>query len=493
MSQSQIRDFYNTQNVLITGGTGFLGKVLIERLLRTTNTAQIFVLIRTKKGKNAQTRLYDMLDSLYYNKVKTENPNFKSRVSAIEGDCVSDNLGLSLQDREKLVTKVNVVFHVAATVHLNENIKTAYKINIGGTENLLKLCQKMKNLKSVIHVSTAFSNCHLDTIDEVFYTYPLGYDEVKILLQDLTPNQAEKLSEKMLEGWPNSYAFTKALTEAMIASEAKNLPIGVFRPAIVTSTYKDPIENWSDSYGGPNSILAGAGLGFLRLFPCDTRSYMEAVPVDLTIAALIAIAWDVYKKDKTEIPVYNYVSSIDNPITYYEFFHLNTIHFPYYPLTKAKWAPKFRTMKKSLSYHVLAIFYHHIPALILDFFQVVRFQRPEMLSRIRKVHALFDLFSFYSEKGWKYSNKNVKLLWERMNESDRKLYNFDISSVQWTYYLRYYYKGLRVYLFEDDLSNLAEAKKKMRRFEFLHNLMLFGIYFLGMNLIWVIFSRIYSP
>lgn len=54
---SKIQQFYNDKNVFITGATGFVGKLLVEKLLRSTDVAKIFVLIRTKKGKNINTRL----------------------------------------------------------------------------------------------------------------------------------------------------------------------------------------------------------------------------------------------------------------------------------------------------------------------------------------------------------------------------------------------------------------------------------------------------
>ena len=62
--ESQICKFYDGQNVFITGGTGFMGKVLVEKLLRSTDVATVFILIREKKGKNVHTRLDDIFDSV---------------------------------------------------------------------------------------------------------------------------------------------------------------------------------------------------------------------------------------------------------------------------------------------------------------------------------------------------------------------------------------------------------------------------------------------
>jgi fatty acyl-CoA reductase len=36
----------------------------------------------------------------------------------------------------------------------------------------------------------------------------------------------------LLEEWPNTYAFTKAMAEDLVRDEGVGLPIGVFRPAI---------------------------------------------------------------------------------------------------------------------------------------------------------------------------------------------------------------------------------------------------------------------
>lgn len=47
----KIREFYSGKNVLVTGATGFCGKVLVEKLLRSCeNIGKIYVLIRRKKN-----------------------------------------------------------------------------------------------------------------------------------------------------------------------------------------------------------------------------------------------------------------------------------------------------------------------------------------------------------------------------------------------------------------------------------------------------------
>jgi thioester reductase-like protein len=53
--------FFEGQNIFVTGATGFLGKVLLEKLLRSCpDVENIFVLIRPKKGKEPSQRINDI-------------------------------------------------------------------------------------------------------------------------------------------------------------------------------------------------------------------------------------------------------------------------------------------------------------------------------------------------------------------------------------------------------------------------------------------------
>ncbi|RZC38408.1 NAD binding 4 and/or Sterile domain containing protein [Asbolus verrucosus] len=496
MIYSQICKFYNNRNVFVTGGTGFVGTVLIEKLLRSTNVAKIYVLIRPKNGKDANTRLDEMFDSEFYTKLKSEKPDFKNRLIAISGDCNLPNLGLSVANHERLIVDVDIVFHGAASTQFTENIKRAYTNNVRNTANLLTFCKQLRRLKSLVHVSTAFTNFIFDSIDEVFYDYNIDYEQIEeVLSKEMSSSEADKLTSSIIRGWPNTYVFTKAWSEAVIKNNAGNLPIGIFRPGIVISTYREPLQYWTNRLSGPASIAASASLGIYQVHLTKrSEVFAELVPADMSVAALIAIAWDVgsaYETGCKEIPIYNYISSKDNSITWNEFAQLNALQFWIYPLKNASWVPNFTAVYHFWEYKFLFLIFHYCPAIIMDIIRVISLRKPKMISLYKKIDNLYDALYPFVRTSFKFSNNNTKSLWNKLNQVDKELFPFDISQVNWLIYFRNYQKGLRLYLHKDPLETLPEAKIRMERFEILQKVMIYTVYLIGIISIFVTLSNIF--
>jgi fatty acyl-CoA reductase len=62
-THAQIEEFYKEQTIFLTGGTGFLGKILIEKLLRQCwDLNKIYVLLRPKKGKSSKERFKEFFE-----------------------------------------------------------------------------------------------------------------------------------------------------------------------------------------------------------------------------------------------------------------------------------------------------------------------------------------------------------------------------------------------------------------------------------------------
>lgn len=56
-----MQQFYQNKAIFLTGGTGFLGKVILEKLLRTCQVDTLYILVRSKKGKDIMTRIEDIV------------------------------------------------------------------------------------------------------------------------------------------------------------------------------------------------------------------------------------------------------------------------------------------------------------------------------------------------------------------------------------------------------------------------------------------------
>jgi alcohol-forming fatty acyl-CoA reductase len=74
-------------------------------------------------------------------------PKFRHKIVTISGDCSIAGLGLSLTDRQTLMSNINILFHAAATIKFDENLKLAIDINVHGTKDVIDLGKEMKQLK----------------------------------------------------------------------------------------------------------------------------------------------------------------------------------------------------------------------------------------------------------------------------------------------------------------------------------------------------------
>jgi fatty acyl-CoA reductase len=228
----------------------------------------------------------------------------------------------------------------------------------------------------------------------------------------------------------------------------------------VTSSYKEPVENWVDSYGA-FGFTAFFSLGLLRVVLYKEDSNMECVPVDLVASAMIACAWDIPQKDP--IPVYNYVSSIDNPTRLIDFIKVIKPQMYRYPLIKAIWMPTFIWTTSSFWYSLFKILCNHTVAILCDMYYILTFKKPKAFVKVRYLEKLFDTFGTFTNISWKFTNGNVKDLWHRITDEDRIMFPFDIRSVKWDTFYGNFLKGLRIYLLKDPLCTLPEARIKMKR------------------------------
>jgi fatty acyl-CoA reductase len=82
-----------------------------------------------------------------FDRIRTESPALFSKIVSMHGDVSEADLGLNEEDRRRVVTDVNIVFHAAATVRFNESLKSAVTLNTLGTQRVIQLCRNIHNLQ----------------------------------------------------------------------------------------------------------------------------------------------------------------------------------------------------------------------------------------------------------------------------------------------------------------------------------------------------------
>ncbi|KAL6433327.1 hypothetical protein ACFW04_006476 [Cataglyphis niger] len=470
--QSEIPQFFAGCKIFLTGASGFLGILLIEKLLRCCpDIEKIYILMRTKKEKSPEERFKEHFNNPVYDKLKEEQPNFGTKVLMIEGDVGKLDLGLSPENR-KLILDTNIIFHGAATVRFNENIRTAVNINVRGTKQMLLLAKEMPNFKAFIYTSTAFSHCIYHFIEEKFYPPPIETDKILTLLDILNDEQLEKLTPTLLGKWPNIYAFTKAIAEDAVRQYSTGIPTCIVRPSIVISTAKEPMPGWINNMYGAVGAIVYCCTGLLRTLHCSSENVADLVPADYVISHFIAASWDLATRNienanpeipETErVPIYNYVSICQNPITWGRFINLNKTYGMRVVSTYVVWYYFIVLNKYKFVHDVYGIFLHKIPAIIVDILLFLSGRKPIFRKASAKVDKFITVISYFSTQQWRFCNDAVINLWERMNPADREIFDFNIDDLDWESHLKHMIPGICVYLFNDSVEIIEKEQVKYR-------------------------------
>lgn len=277
---SPITEFYKNKSILVTGSTGFIGKVLIEKLLYSCpNIDKIYLLIRSNNGKSPQKRMLDMIQEKPFN-MRLKFENIKHKLVAIDSDLSKRQLGLSQQDQSLLIDDVSIIFHVAASVKFEAPLEVNMRHNVMATRELLEFASTFKQLACFIHVSTAYSNCQLRQIDERIYKMDVPEDPMSL-----------KVTQDMLENRPNTYTYTKAMAENVANQYASRMNVVIVRPSIVMSSMREPTEGWVDTINGPVGLSVLGALGILQKIKVNSEVVFDLIPVDIVTNALVSIAW----------------------------------------------------------------------------------------------------------------------------------------------------------------------------------------------------------
>jgi len=364
---------YKDKAVLVTGGTGFLGTALVEKMLRSLpSLGRLYLIVRPSREKSAQERFErDVLGSAAFAKLREElGDDFSERVAQkvriLEGDVHSESLGLGAEDLDELAREVDAVIHSAASVVFDAPLDAAVGSNVRGTLGLLALARSWEKKPLFMHVSTAYvagtegglireeppgetspnrtrldSRAEIARLDEVVREIDEASRERGLVRgfetearrelgmvgeEDEVAGRVEQLrrawvKEKLVErgnerarelGWQDVYTFTKSLAERRMLEERGDLPLVILRPAIIESSVAEPRPGWIQGTRMADPIIMAFAKGILREFPGDPESIVDLVPVDHVVNAVIAAA--ATRPSKPE--VYQVASGERNPLRY---------------------------------------------------------------------------------------------------------------------------------------------------------------------------------
>ncbi|XP_019876284.2 fatty acyl-CoA reductase wat [Aethina tumida] len=502
---SDIQQFYENSTVFVTGATGFIGRLVVEKLLRVVDNIKIYILVRPKKGKEIEKRLEEIFNEPCFEPLKRKRPDFANKVFAIPGDCSEPDVGLNPDDKRKLVAEVNYVIHCAATVRFDEKLKTATCINVRAVRDLLRMSRAMKNLRAIVYMSTAFSNCIRKDIDEKFYTPPLTGEKLLTLVECLEEEKLDEITPILLGKYPNTYVFTKAIAENVVKEEGKHLPIGIIRPSIIIGSVKEPVSGWIDNFYGATGIFMGAALGLLRSIYGKGENHADMVPADYVVNAALAAVWDVANKktlnanqetqneetkEDKQIPIYNYVCTPERPITWNNFKELSEKHSKQIPSEMILWH-YFFAIRPNLFLHTLAVFFFQtIPAHIIDFAAVCIGKKPLLVKGYQKINKFSNVISYFCLREWDFKNCNTQRLWKTMKKPDRDLFEFTMKNLSWDAYFYTYVRGARVYLLKDPLETIPKGYVKLYKVMVAHYCLVGVFILIGLKLLMMIINYV---
>uniref|UniRef100_A0A8D9ACD6 Fatty acyl-CoA reductase n=1 Tax=Cacopsylla melanoneura TaxID=428564 RepID=A0A8D9ACD6_9HEMI len=493
-----VADFYKNGEILLTGGTGFMGKLMIDKILRSfPDINNIYLMVRNKRGLTPEERVEKIFKTAIFDPLNREVPDFRSKIKLIPADIESENLGLSPENKKLLLSKVNIVFHCAASVRFDEELQIGVKTNLYATSQMLNLAKQCPHLKMFIYVSTAFSHFKMRTnVEEKLYKPDSSYRELIQVLK-LSPNDPElkQLKKKYSKENANTYCLTKAASEELLSEEGRSYPVCIFRPSIVISTAKDPIPGWIDNLYGPTGLVCGAQAGIIRSVLADPDVKADIVPVDFVANALVCAPWDArqrYQKDNSSMPVYNYVSSKDNPITWSDFSIKSQMAQLRNPSSQGLWHCFVLLTRHRTIYCLHNLLLHYLFGYIFDTCAWISGNKFRLLPIYDKMGKVVSALEPFSTKEWIFDNHNVQHMWNQLSPFEQNQFPFNIESLNWDDYLDKYVQGLLVHHLNDkmDLETRKKAKKRYKRLTIAHQCVKSLLYVSVVLLIWSLLNYI---
>ncbi|OGQ16754.1 MAG: hypothetical protein A3B70_04120 [Deltaproteobacteria bacterium RIFCSPHIGHO2_02_FULL_40_11] len=246
-------------HIFLTGFPGFIGHRLAQALLTKDPSFTMTFLVHP-----------NMIDL-----AKSNSAQFQNRCTIVVGDITQPDLGLDTRTKEKVLLETTHVFHLAAIYDLTVPKELATRVNVFGTENILNFFSKATALKRLNHISTCYVS------------------------GDLKGEVTSDLLEEN-QHFHNFYESTKHASEVLVQAKKNEMPITIFRPAIVVGDSK---TGETAKFDGPYVVmkLLHRLRWFLRCVPnLGTPQYeVNTIPVDTLVQIISYLAFQEKSLGKT--------------------------------------------------------------------------------------------------------------------------------------------------------------------------------------------------
>lgn len=320
------------RRLLLTGVTGFLGKVWLAHLLVHVPDVHVTVVIRPRGSQGAVERFEQIVDtSPVFRPLRARHGAdlgrwLGARITVLPGDIERPLLGLGHATVADL--RLDAVVHCAGLTDFQPDPLRAVAVNTLGARHAADLARRTG--ARLLHVSTAFvAGMVSGEVPEALLPgrSPNGAEldpiaEVQALQEACrTPRKSDRIrigSERARAlGWPNLYTYSKGLAEHIVSQQPGAV---IVRPSIVECARTFPFAGWNEGLNtaGPLAWLISTAF---RELPTRPDHHFDVVPVDdvargmtLVLAAMLRDALPERTSDGP--PVFHLASSDANPLTF---------------------------------------------------------------------------------------------------------------------------------------------------------------------------------
>ncbi|XP_073847276.1 putative fatty acyl-CoA reductase CG5065 isoform X4 [Musca autumnalis] len=460
-----VQQYYKGKTVFITGASGFMGKVLLEKLLYSCyELKEIIMICRAKRGKTPEQRLEDMWKLPIFQRIKDERPEVLKKVTMYTGDITLELLGLSEENLKHVTENTNIVFHMAATLKLEGNLTDAVNMNLAGTRRAIEVARKMKHLEAFVHLSTAFCNCDQEVMYEKVYDFPHKPEELMRMAEWMDVPTMDAVTPKLLPPHPNTYTYTKRLAEIYVRDQYETMPVIIARPSIVLPSAFEPVNGWVDNLNGPVGLMVGAGKGVIRSMLIDRRHKSEAIPVDYAINGLVVIPYEFCTNPRPqEIPVYNITCAERRKVPWGEVIDLSKKIGYQYPMETGLWYPDGTITTSRFLHQINVLLFHWLPAYFIDFLLFLLGQKRFMIRVQQRVQVGLNVLQFFTMRAWVFRSERYEALWQNLNDQDKLIFNMNMDTVEdLELFMTSCIQGGRLYLMKELPESLPRARRQLK-------------------------------